>query len=224
MERFVAAVQAGGVRPGPSSTGRSCRRRSHGLERTLGGLADDLVVWWTSARTGQGIEALRRSVQVGETTVRWYWGGWFTNQLHGTDASHQPCARQTPRAGTPRRTGSWCSCRVWTFARHPGMRELQLWMGRGWPTHTVMSKPSPSSVDGAVHTERKTAVRSRRPSRRAPSHVGHRLAQAPAEGHHDRQALQGPARAVIEVRLCAEQCAEQLEVVGMGATPRQPAG
>jgi ribosome biogenesis GTPase len=138
VERFVAAVQASGARPelvvNKMDLADDVPRDASAI---FGGLADDLVVWWTSARTGMGVDALRRSVQVGETIGLVGTSGAgkssLINGLHGADVQATAGVRAgdakgrhttTHRELVPLPGGG-------LLLDTPGMRELQLWDGKG---------------------------------------------------------------------------------------------
>lgn len=138
VERFVAAVRASGARPelvvNKVDLADAAAMDSSAL---FGGLADDITVWWTSAHTGQGIDALRRSVQVGETIGLVGTSGAgkssLINQLHGTEVQATSHVREgdskgrhttTHRELVPLPGGG-------LLLDTPGMRELQLWDGKG---------------------------------------------------------------------------------------------
>ena len=68
VERFVAAIQASGARPELVINKMDLADRAPGDAQALfGSLAEGLPVWWTSAHTGAGLDALRASIEVGET-------------------------------------------------------------------------------------------------------------------------------------------------------------
>jgi ribosome biogenesis GTPase len=138
LERFVAAVRASGARPElvvnkvdladtpPSSP-----------QDLLGAVVEDVPVWWTSAKTGLGIEALSASVEAGETLGLVGTSGAgkssLINCLHGDSVQATFSVRDgdakgrhttTHRELVPLPGGG-------LLLDTPGMRELQLWDADG---------------------------------------------------------------------------------------------
>ncbi|HCH66216.1 MAG: ribosome small subunit-dependent GTPase A [Deltaproteobacteria bacterium] len=138
VERFVAAVRASGARPELVVNKVDLAEALPSDPREmLGALASDLSVWWTSARTGAGIDALRQSVEVGETIGLVGTSGAgkssLINILHGTEVQATAGVREADAKGRHTTThrelvpipGGGL------LLDTPGMRELQLWDGTG---------------------------------------------------------------------------------------------
>lgn len=138
LERFVAAVRASGATPEviihKTDMAPSTRRDARAL---VGSLADDHVVRFTSAVTGEGLEVLRDSIQVGETIALVGTSGagksTLINVLHGEMIQATAEVRSGDAKGrhtTTHRELVPLSCGG-ILLDTPGMRELQLWDGDG---------------------------------------------------------------------------------------------
>ena len=94
-------------------------------------------MWWTSAHTGAGLDALRASIEVGETLGLVGTSGAgkssLINRLHGTDVQATSAVRDSDAKGrhttTHRELVQLPGGGL--LLDTPGMRELQLWDGKG---------------------------------------------------------------------------------------------